>query len=807
MKKRILSFLLVAMMLLTMMPMTTFAEETEMSEDFKSILNDDLKLEVTWSSDEEYMPFILSEWVLCNHPDVNGSFYVVAYNDSTKKVTLRYCTTFGTEEVHDVDVVINEEFSAEFNDILTNGKLILPTTCENVSMDWLSSYLSSLGDVNTDLFSVANGYDITTGETFACINDDFSRAVIKLGRADGYCEFHTVELSRISEMSDDFKAYLSSNGKIELDAAPPQNEWDFYALFELMIYDEGVFHYNVAEDYTSFDLSINDEMHTVEIVYNYDASIAAKMRGYLENLPMDELFAVRDLELVNYWVNTANADEADTLDAYSGDLKEYIGYSNIKYYVDNRMGTDEPFYIERVGIAMFLYNDTVYYVNNMIGTYAEHVIYVPDNTANTSAAMMEAAQKRIDEYIGADKVELIPVGTVFDVLESVYPGESEDVLQDLIFAESISGDDFAYKLTVKGESGQEKAYYVVIKCDSSKMITPDYKTVDVKNNVEVSSESSEVPLDTRIEAEVLTSGTEYNKIIGLLDVKENVTYDISLYSDSLSDNVTKLENGTFEVKIPLTEELKGKELVAYYVDENDNIIKYPVTQKNGYAIFNTNHFSIYTLAEGSTSGSGEATPQPEYEVEAPSTNVASGKLIGDVFKVVEQVPFTDAEKALIDAGADVKITLEVKDATSTVTDTEKTLIQSNLGDNKVGMYMDINMYKQIGDEEAIKILDLNGKVKVQLTLPDLLIENEDDINRVYSVIDIHDGDVEVLEAKFDETTKYLTFETNHFSTYVVVYKDVAVVPPTGDNTSVLPWTCMLLVGAGAIVVSKKRKHE
>lgn len=59
----------------------------------------------------------------------------------------------------------------------------------------------------------------------------------------------------------------------------------------------------------------------------------------------------------------------------------------------------------------------------------------------------------------------------------------------------------------------------------------------------------------------------------------------------------ELEDGSFEVRIPLSEKLKGKDLVAYYVDDNGNKEEHEVTIKEGYAVFNTNHFSTYTLAE------------------------------------------------------------------------------------------------------------------------------------------------------------------------------------------------------------------
>ena len=65
----------------------------------------------------------------------------------------------------------------------------------------------------------------------------------------------------------------------------------------------------------------------------------------------------------------------------------------------------------------------------------------------------------------------------------------------------------------------------------------------------------------------------------------------------LSPFVSKLEDGTFEVRIPVPDNLKGKELVAYYTSSDGKTEEYKVEVKDGYAIFRTNHFSVYTLAE------------------------------------------------------------------------------------------------------------------------------------------------------------------------------------------------------------------
>jgi hypothetical protein len=58
-----------------------------------------------------------------------------------------------------------------------------------------------------------------------------------------------------------------------------------------------------------------------------------------------------------------------------------------------------------------------------------------------------------------------------------------------------------------------------------------------------------------------------------------------------------LSNGQFEVRIPISEKFKGKNLIVYYVNDNGDIDEHKVSIKENFAVFNTDHFSIYTLAE------------------------------------------------------------------------------------------------------------------------------------------------------------------------------------------------------------------
>ena len=493
---------------------------------------------------------------------------------------------------------------------------------------------------------------------------------------------------------------------------------------------------------------------------------------------------------------------------YSGELKEYLGNSNVDFRVTMiGAGMDTDLYLEACGDAVILINDIMYAsVPYMTIAQVEHIVYVPDGTATDRASLMAAAQQRINEYLGSDARVVVSYGGAFNTLTDPWYDDDEAYQAEMLYYLGLETAPEDYFVATSGDM----QYKFLIIADSSKMMEPTYKTVDAASNVTISSTSAEIPLDTSMRANQLTSGTEYDKVIETLGVEENVTFDLKLYSQSTESYVSKLENGTFEVQIPITEELGDKDLIAYYVDEDGKVVEYEVTVKDGNAVFATDHFSIYTIAEA-RSGNGGAEVQPSVpEIVVPETNVGGSTFEDKAEDVVEKVPFTPEEKAEIEAGAEVTITLEVKDITETVKAEDKALVEKEVAevkDQKIGMYLDVNMFKQVGDNTAVKVPELDGKVKIQLTVPDDLLVKDATKNRVYSIIRIHDDEATVIDAKFDAATKTLVFETDSFSTYALVYKDVAKTPATSDSTSIALWMMLLAVGGCAIALGTKVKKN
>ena len=516
--------------------------------------------------------------------------------------------------------VFAEEMSNEFKEILNeDGKFVIKSSSKNITAQNIEEYISRKTNYK---FHLATESVSEYPYWKYLIDDDLSKGTIRLsGSMDKPQEDHVVEFVYITEKSDEFKKLLNKDGKLVINSIKPSNEYEFRSVFELLVWKDGIDYSHISEDFSSCDLTFNDETHTVEIVYNYNNSIKDKLNGFVKSFPSNiEFFKVQDMELINYWVNTAQneSEEKDTFTYYSGELKSYLNNYNVTIQVDNRAGMDGALVTERLGIFLVKYNDITYYINNVLGARGEHIIYVPTTTGDSKEELMAAAQTRVDEYIGKDKVKLSYGGTAYDAwLKQEYEitrwmWEQDDPnmtfeqwkalgnvfiptyekFEEVINIKGVTETDSVFNVAIG-----DKSYYVIIKKDDAKMITPTYATADIATDVTISSTDTSIPLDTSIQAKPLTSGTEYEKIIKLLNVENSETFDLKLYSESLEKYITKLDDGRFEVKIPISKELEGKNLVVYYVDQNDKITEHEVIVKDGYAIFTTDHFSIYTLAE------------------------------------------------------------------------------------------------------------------------------------------------------------------------------------------------------------------
>ena len=416
---------------------------------------------------------------------------------------------------------------------------------------------------------------------------------------------------------------IATEKKLTVNSIKPTNEDEGWVIFEGIYENDDMEIKSCDETYTKCTAKSTDNKNyysNVVINYNYDENIKKIVDTLVSKLPKDkDTFAISDLELFSYFLNGGSSIY------YSSEFRSYLNNKN--FDIDFRAGSNEPLNTSEIGIAKFGYNGTVYYVNPMMGVSGKHILYVPTGTKN--ADLLKVAQERLDSNFGKGKIVLTKFDTIDEFLNSYIASISQvvdnlyqarnseyekmqpnyvEVTREEIIAElkteyldSIgevldeSSDGNVYKVTIK-----DKTYYTVIKADSDKMKEVSYTTSDILTDISISTESNNLPLDTLINVKRLTSGEEYEKILKILKLTDNEMFDLKLFSKALDSYVTKLDNGTFEVRIPVSEKFKDKELVAYYVSDDGKITQYEVTVKDGYAVFNTDHFSIYTLGVKTT---------------------------------------------------------------------------------------------------------------------------------------------------------------------------------------------------------------
>lgn len=562
--------------------------EEKFSDEFKKI-TDDGNIVIT-SSSAQGREMLLFEYCNLNRSD-NVSFSFTDLNEDKTIGTLQMFKKGSTKvaEQHLVNIKYEEKFSDEFKKIANDGKITIRASRDEGKNSLIQNYCWAFREEDR-YFSVTD------------INEDGTLCTIQMNESvenkdwTVITEQHRVKIEYDKTVSQNFKKYLNKNGKFVIDSIKPKHKNEWLGMYEVLFYNKGIeadieF---LEEDFSSCEIIVKDnkgipETHNVEFEYKYDEKVKEFVDTITKKIPQGEtyLFKVKDMELVNYWLNSEEESDKQgigNLDNYSGELKSFVDYKNLNLSIDHRLGADAEFFTLRGGIGLLQHKGTTYYINDLMGVIAHHILYVPDSTGSSKEELLNAVQKRVDEYAGKGKVKItVGEGSVLE-----YYGELDE---ENAFLEKAEGN-YWFIATIDGIEHK----FIVIK-DSKSMINPKHKTKDFKTDIEISTDSNDIPLDTLIEANRLTEGKEYERIIKILGVEENITFDLNLFSKSLNEYIKKLENGTFEVKIPVSEKFQNKKLVIYYVDEEEKIEEYEVEVKNGYAIFRTNHFSTYTLAE------------------------------------------------------------------------------------------------------------------------------------------------------------------------------------------------------------------
>ncbi len=263
-------------------------------------------------------------------------------------------------------------------------------------------------------------------------------------------------------------------------------------------------------------------------------------------------------------------------------------------------------------------------------------------------------------------------------------------------------------------------------------------------------------------------------------------------------------------------------------EHNGNLTKLTTSvSENGTLTFETNQFSTYFIVKtakkadngnaktekssntSSTTASSAAgstdnaiTAQSVSGEGVPAINIASA-----ADQLLNLAKLSEDEKKAVKAGNKTQFVLSASGMTPTKE--EMALIQSVLGNNVIGQYLNLNLTLKISGRADRQITDLSAPMYIAITIPQNLVNHDSSIERTYRIVRIHDGVATLIDGTYDAATNQFTFATDGFSTYALVYEDVNTTltgrsPKTGDNSMWMVWTLILCAGCSILFAAGKR---
>ena len=130
-----------------------------------------------------------------------------------------------------------------------------------------------------------------------------------------------------------------------------------------------------------------------------------------------------------------------------------------------------------------------------------------------------------------------------------------------------------------------------------------------------------------------------------------------------------------------------------------------------------------------------------------------------------------------------------------VSNTDKTLIEQYIKSNQNHLLFDISlMIKSEGFADE-KINTLSQAIRITLSIPE-----EQRGFKNYQIVRVHDGQITVLETTNDAENHTITFETDQFSTYALVYQ-------VNKPLTFLWWLLLLLLVPIVLYILWKRDKD
>lgn len=307
----------------------------------------------------------------------------------------------------------------------------------------------------------------------------------------------------------------------------------------------------------------------------------------------------------------------------------------------------------------------------------------------------------------------------------------------------------------------------------------------------------------------------------------NPNYDITFKDGTYTINPLSIDKGTVVLGnvLKYTGEKQTQEVEQVLVNgkalnkEDYEVLDNQATKEGKHVLTikakGNNHTGSFEYAyvilpkENDKIGTGSFTVKTTGDVEISRDEI--------IDLLIENKEITANELSEVAEGKKIEIVLEVKEAQT------NELIETSTKGYKVGKYLNITLNKIVnGTNESIH--ELSKVMKVTIKVPEELINKDSKTKREYYIARSHNGKVDILETIYNEKTNSLTFETDKFSDYAIIYKDKKELKTTvttsinksntkqttkaktGDNANIIG-LMMLLVSSMFVMVFVRKKEN
>lgn len=185
-------------------------------------------------------------------------------------------------------------------------------------------------------------------------------------------------------------------------------------------------------------------------------------------------------------------------------------------------------------------------------------------------------------------------------------------------------------------------------CNVEIICNDEVVLTDSSTEIKLSADNDVLPENTQMVVNKISSGSTYILVENTL---KDSTSKLYVYDITLTSAGTEVQpNGKVKISIPVPSDIDTSKLVIYRISENGEKTEYEVTVEDGYATFETDHFSTYVIAEKTTTTSQEESKNEDDKQhildDEPKTGIINTVAITSVILGISVLGFVVSKKKM-----------------------------------------------------------------------------------------------------------------------------------------------------------------